>query len=80
MMKSLQEKVDAGVEPQILSDRYLMAVRMLPERRRQYVTSYADILSKDDDSKLMLAPQAMAATMSEEEMAEAERLAEVLQG
>lgn len=80
LMKSLQEEVDAGVEPQILSDKYLRAVRMLPDRRPQYVTSYADMLGKDDNSTLTLAGRAMATTMSEEEMAEAERLAGVLQG
>ena len=80
LMKSLQEEVDAGVEPQILSDKYLRAVRMLPDRRPQYVTSYADMLGQDDNSTLTLAGRAMATTMSEEEMAEAERLAGVLQG
>lgn len=81
LMNRLQKEIDADVEPQVLRAKYCEAARKMPERRNEYKTLYSKMLSENNsDHATLLACDAIAETLSEDEIADAERIANVLRG
>ena len=79
LMNRLQKEIDADEEPQILRTTYCEAARKMPKSRNEYKTLYSKMLSENNwDDATLLACDAIAETLSEDEIADAERIANVL--
>ena len=81
LMNRLQGEIDADVESAVLRAKYCEAARKMPQRRNEYKTVYSKMLSENNlDNASVLARDAIAETLSGNEIADAEGIANVLRG